>query len=232
VKELAGKQPQSSAIQHFLGTLSLANGDRRLARESFTAALSADPRFLRANLSLVQLDVLDRRIDDARNRLVALVSANPRATTPRLWLGNLEEFKGNHAEAMEHFRQVVEADPGNTQALNNLAYLLLEYGNNPDEALKYAQKAQDLEPGNASYEDTLGWAFYRKGLYGSAMQYLQRAGAANEPGAAVRKYHLAMAYAKAGDMKRAREVYGAALRLNPNLPEANTARELIGDVTR
>ena len=102
---------------------------------------------------------------------------------------------GNQKAALEDFRQVVAADPGNAEALNNLAYLLAEYGNQPAEALQYAQKAKELAPENAAYSDTLGWILYRKGLYTLAVAELERAAAT--AGNPKWKYHLAMAYAKA-----------------------------------
>ena len=104
-------------------------------------------------------------------------------------------------------------------------YLLAEQGSQMDEALKYAQTAVELAPTEADYCDTLGWILYRKGLYTSAITYLERASA--NSGNVVWKYHLAMAYAKAGDTKRSREAYDEGRKLNPNLPEAKTAGELL-----
>jgi Tfp pilus assembly protein PilF len=48
-------------------------------------------------------------------------------------------------------------------------------------------------------------------------------------GDAVWKYHLAMAYAKAGDLDRGRSTLKAALKQNPNLPEAKAAQEIFGE---
>ena len=42
------------------------------------------------------------------------------------------------------------------------------------------------------------------------------------------KYHLAMAYAKAGNAARGRATLEAALKLNPNVPEAKIAQEIVG----
>jgi Tfp pilus assembly protein PilF len=47
-------------------------------------------------------------------------------------------------------------------------------------------------------------------------------------GSAQLKYHLAMAYFKAGDAKRGRLILESALKADPNLPEAKTAREMFG----
>ena len=109
-----------------------------------------------------------------------------------------------------------------------MAYLLAE-SKQPDEALKYAQKAKELAPDNAAVDDTLGWTYYQKGLYSLAVTHLE--GATARDGTPRRKYHLAMAYCKAGDPKRGRQAYDAAYKMDPNLPEAQAARQVLGIAT-
>jgi tetratricopeptide (TPR) repeat protein len=225
VKELAAAQPKSAPVQDFLGMLLLANGDWRQARSAFTAARKADPAFVRADLSLVQLDAAERKWDDAVNKLEAIVSSDQRNTTARLWLGNLQVVKGNHQAAIQHFQKVVDSEPGNAQALNNLAYLLSEHANRTDEALKLAQRAVELAPQVAPYNDTLGWILYRKGVFNTAIQHLERAAAGKSD--VVWKYHLAMAYAKGGQKARGQATLEEALKQDPKRPEAKMAREVL-----
>jgi tetratricopeptide (TPR) repeat protein len=226
VKEYASRQPKSAPVQEFLGMMLLAHGDRAQARAALTAAKTASPQFTRADLSLVQLDTSEGKLDDARSRLNALLAADTGNSTARLWLGNIEEMKGNHNAALDQFRKVAEADPGNAQNLNNFAYLLAEYGKQPGEALKYAERAVELAPERPAYCDTLGWILYGKGLYTPAVQYLERANS-HDHGDVVWKYHLAMAYAKRGDITRGRTTLEAALKVNPNVPEAKIAQQVI-----
>ncbi len=77
-----------------------------------------------------------------------------------------------------------------------------------------------------AFADTLGWILYRKGMYPSAVPYLKQA--TTDPRDAVARYHLAMAYAKAGDRQRSIATLQAALKLNPGLPEAKLAQEMVG----
>jgi Tetratricopeptide repeat. len=124
---------------------------------------------------------------------------------------------------------VVELDSKNAYALNGLAYLLAD-AKRPDEALKYAQQAKELDPENAAVDDTLGWTYYQKGMYAMAVTHLESAAA--HAGTAVHKYHLAMAYLKAGDPARGRQNLEAALKMNPNLPEAQMARQIFANPQR
>src|SRR5579862_849941 len=226
IKEYAARHPKSAPVQDFLATMLMAKGDRAGARAALAAAKAADPHDVQADLSLAQVDAGENKWDDARNRLEALLNTNGKNSTARLWLGNIQELKGDNNAAMQQFQKVLEANPDNAQAANNLAYLLAEYAKQPDEALKYAQKAVELVPGRPAYCDTLGWIFYRKGLYTSAVKYLEQASA--DPANATWKYHLAMAYAKAGQLSRGRTTLDAALKLDPRLPEAKEARQVLG----
>lgn len=226
VKEYAARQPKSALVQDYLGLLLMVNGDRAEARIAFKNAKEANPQLVSSELSLVQIDAAEGKADDARRRLEAILKSNGSNRTAKRWLGNLEEMRGNHDAAINHFRQVVSDDPNDAQAANNLAFLLLEYRNDADSALKLAEKAVSIEPTTPEFCDTLGWVLYRKGIYNSAVQYLEQA--SSHPENVVWKYHLAMAYAKAGNIPRGRTVLKDALKVNANVPEAKSAMQLLG----
>jgi tetratricopeptide (TPR) repeat protein len=229
VKEYARSNPKSAPVQQFLSNLLIANGEVEAARVALVTANSSDPNFIPAYLSLVQIDITQQKLDAADARLKKILDLDSGNVTARLWLAHIEETKGNHQQAMKNYRDVVAANPSHGEALNNLAYLTSEYANQPNEALKYAQKAKELAPGDPAYSDTLGWILYRKGLYPSAVMELERA--VSKPGGdPVWKYHLAMAYAKAGDVGRGRTTLRAALKQNPDLPEARAAQQILGEV--
>lgn len=225
IKEFAAQQPKSAPVQQFLGTLQIASGDRAQARAALTAATKADPELVTAELSLIQLDILDRKFDDARTKLQSIVNKNNGLPLAKMWLGQVELIKGNHAGALDQFAKVVDAEPDNARALNNYAYLLAEHANRLDEALKHAEKARAQAPDDPAIADTLGWIYYRKGLYPSAVKHLEAAAGFKD--SSVPKYHLAMAYVKAGNREKGRSTYEEAQKANPNLPEAAEARKLL-----
>jgi tetratricopeptide (TPR) repeat protein len=222
VRAHAEKHPESADVQFFLGNLLLESGKQAEAKRVFTSVKALNPHYVPADLELARINLRQSNWSDARQQLGAILHSQEN-TTARLWLGMLEESVGNHAAAITAFRKVVDTEPKHVTALNNLAYLLAEQGNT-DEALNFAQKAKELEPDTARVEDTLGWVLYHKGVYSVAVKYLEMANA--REGTAVRKYHLAMAYLKAGERERGRAALKAALRLDPNLSEAQAAREL------
>jgi Tfp pilus assembly protein PilF len=223
VKEYAAKQPRSARVQNFLGSVLLVSGDRQQARTAFHAAIAADPTYLKADLGLIQVDMAERKWDDARKRLNAILSAREEPTA-RFWLGIVEQANGNNELALGHYRKAVQGDPQNPVALNNLAYLVLTTGKNPDEALQYAQKAAEMAPDDPDTNDTLGWVLYNKGAYAMAVRHLEVAAKSRK---AVPKFHLAMAYAKAGDAAKGRATLSEALKMNNKIAEAKEAQELL-----
>lgn len=229
VREFAARQPGSAPVQQFLGQILSANGDRAGARKAFEAAKAARPNSVDADLSLAQLDVAEGKLDTAGKRLSEVVSSHPDNKTGHLLLARYEITTGKNQDAIEQFRKLVALDSKDVAALNGLAYLLA--GNNhADEALGYAQKAKELAPDNPAVDDTLGWVYYQQGLYQVAVdQFVAATGeSAAGSGMAVRKYHLAMAYLKAGDRDRGRQTLDAALKIDPKLPEAQAARQAFG----
>ncbi|MBZ5581448.1 MAG: tetratricopeptide repeat protein [Acidobacteriia bacterium] len=224
-REYGSQQPAAPAIQQFLGSLLLQNGDRAGARKAFEAAKAANPALVGADIALAQIDALEGRLDETRKRLSPVVAAHPDNMQARLFLAQTEFADGKSSAALEQYRKAVALNGKNGIAVNGLAYTLAE-NNQPDEALKYAQEAKELAPEDPAVDDTLGWTYFRKGMYSLAVKYLESANA--REGTARRKYHLAMAYLKAGDPKRGRDTLTAAMKMDARLPEAGLARQLFG----
>ncbi len=224
VQEYLAKRPQSAVLLQFLGSLYVAGGQPDRARTAFLAAKSADPKATGVDLRLAQLDLSQNRLDEAKATLTSLLASEGGNSAARLLLAEVEERTGNAAAAIDDYRKVLAIDSKNVAALNNLAYLLSNEMKS-DEAIGYAQQAKELAPDNMNVEDTLGWVYYRKGLYASALPHLEAA-VAKAPSAR-RKYHLAMAYLKAGDRQRGVTVLEQAITMDPNLPEAQEARQVL-----
>jgi tetratricopeptide (TPR) repeat protein len=227
IQEYGAQHPKSARIQQYLGAVLLRSGQPVEARAAFVAAKAASPNDPGVDLDLAQLDLVEKRFDEARKTLTAVLARDAGNTPARILLGGLETQAGNAGAAISQYRQVLEKDARNVMVLNNLAYLLADRANELDEALKNAQQAKELAPGDPAVDDTLGWVYYRKGLYRVAVQHLESA-AAKDPSAR-RKYHLAMTYLKLGEVQRGREQLNAALKMDPTLPEAEAALRMAAE---
>ena len=189
VQRYVSAQPKSAPLQNLLGQWLAAKNRYKEARNAFEAALAVDPSLDSARISLAYLDIYEGNLKSARQTLESVVRTPTFAVPGYFALAVADERDGNATAAIAHYRKVLDADPDNIPALNNLAYHLASDSDQPDEALKYAQKAKELAPGSVSVDDTIGWAFYRKGLYDTAVKYLESSVAKQSTGGKG-KYHL------------------------------------------
>jgi tetratricopeptide (TPR) repeat protein len=226
VRGYVAQRPSSVPLRLFLASWLRRTGDYKGARAAASAAKTAAPGTVSADLMLAELDLLEGRTDEARRRLATLREGWRSKPEAEMLSAMMEQQVGNYAAAIQHYRAIVAASPDSVAALNNLAYLLVEHFNRPDEGLQYAQKVKELAPNDPRVEDTIGWAFFRKGLYPTAVGHLESAVTRSNQEAATR-YHLAMAYFKAGNPQKAQQTLDAALRIDPRVPEARMARELM-----
>jgi tetratricopeptide (TPR) repeat protein len=213
LREHASEWPKSAPLHYVLGVWLQRAGLRGEARGAFADAVNAAPNYVLAVLALAELDFQDGNMDGARRRLAPVLSSHPENVQARLLLASTEEKAGNQAAAIVQYRAIIERDPKNLAALNNLACALAR--DNPDEALKYAQSAIEVAPEEPAAQDTLGWIYYRKGIYREAVTYLRRA--VDKQATPPRQYHLGMAYAKVGEKRLAIQYVSAALDKDSSL---------------
>jgi len=95
--------------------------------------------------------------------------------------------------------------------------------------LKYAQIAKGRLPEDPSVMDTLGWVYYRKGLYDSAIAEF-KASLAKAPENPTVAYHLGLAYHKKGETDKARAELNRALDLSGSFDGAGEAKRIIAEI--
>ncbi len=227
IREHVASQPKSARLQKFLGDWLAATGDHSGALQAYAAAKQLDPQLTGADMAMARLYAADNKNDEARQILTRILASTGNNAEAYLWMGVLEERAEKYEAASADYHKVLTVDSNNLMALNNLAFLLAEHGQPQqlDEALKLAQQVRALVPKSGNVDDTMGWVYYKKGMYPSAVAQLQDA-VAQDP-SPLHHYHLAMAYLKNSDPKRGNEELNKALKLNPNLPEAKQAMALL-----
>jgi Flp pilus assembly protein TadD len=77
--------------------------------------------------------------------------------------------------------------------------------------------------------DTLGWIYYKRDLASLALEPLQQS-VDKDPSNATYRYHLGLAYLKAGDKVKARSMLERALTLQLPSAEAAEARKALASI--
>jgi tetratricopeptide (TPR) repeat protein len=223
-RDFTSRVPNSPGAQQFLGSWLLRNGDVPGARTAFENSKRLDPKSDGASFGLVQIATSQGRLDEARGLLNEIVNREPRNARALISLGEIEDKAGHSTAAVSYYDRVLQEDSNNVAALNNLAYILADSRTDPDRALALAQKAKELVPENAAIDDTIGWAYYNKGLFQASLDYLAKAANGGTPR---RKCHLAMAYIKLGNRQQAAILLQAAMKEDPSSPDAQKAMQLL-----
>src|ERR1043166_7469711 len=96
----------------------------------------------------------------------------------------LEMNRQNIDAAIDNYRKALAKDDQPVFAANNLAWLYAEYNKgNMDQGVRLPPSARQANPGVPSFADTLGWVYYKKGLYGAAAEQLKKAVSVDEQAA-------------------------------------------------
>ena len=213
LKDIVAHYPENAQLNQLYGDVLSASGNRAAARQAYAAASKADPHSVQPDVKVAEIDLAEGKREAAQRVIADVLQREPGNIGAHLLFAAIAETESNTAQAIAHYRAVVEIDDKNLLALNNLAYLLAP--GDPNSALNYAQKALGVAPDNATVQDTLGWIYCRKGIYPSALHYL-KASVDKEP-TPRRRFHLAIAYIKSGDSNRGQPLLGQALSEDPSL---------------
>ncbi len=229
VKEQISKQPDNSDIYVLLGELLSSQKDAPGAEAAFQKAVDLDPKNSEAVFNLGQLFTTQGAVDQAISTYRRAIQANPNDAASMVLWGNLEEKRGNWPKAQELYRKSLQVRPGYPPAANDLAYLMLNHGGNIDVALALVQDVRQVMPNSPDVADTLAWAYYKKGVYSTAIDLLKEAlkKAPNNPEF---NYHLGMAYQKNRERALAIEHLQRALSLDPGYSNADKIRKTLASL--
>jgi tetratricopeptide (TPR) repeat protein len=221
------KSPNSN-LYDLLGTaLYELKKDYPGSEAALRKAVELDKNNIDALQKLGKVQVLKGNTDQAIALYQQSIKDNPHEVVFYILAGELYESKQNWDQAKAMYQQALGVSADNPLASNNLAYVILEQGGNVDVAMNMAQTARRGSPNRGDFADTLGWAYYQKGIYQSAINQFQEALRLNEkngsPDDAVVHYHLGLAYQKANQKALARQQLEKAVKLKPDHSDARKA---------
>ena len=126
------------------------------------------------------------------------------------------QFAGNLAQAEHLYEQVLQAEPGNANALHQLAFLAHQTGRLPA-ACEHLRKAVAIYPTIATFHINLGLVLKDQGKLDEAID-CYRDGLDRDPNNPDAHNNLGNALKAQGRLTEAITCYRQALAINPNLP--------------
>jgi len=103
------------------------------------------------------------------------IKLEPENTRLYYRIGVIYDKNGLKDSSIEAMKNVIRLDPQNANALNYLGYTYADLNKNLDEAESLIKKALEFKPNDGYIIDSLGWIYYKKGLYQKSLEYLKRA---------------------------------------------------------
>jgi tetratricopeptide (TPR) repeat protein len=224
------KVPNSSAFYDLLGTaLFNAKKDYKGAEAALRKATDLDKKNSDALLKLGQVYAAQGSLDQAIATYQQSAKDNPGEISFYILLGELYESKHDWESAKGMYQKALQIQAENPLASNNLAYVILQQGGNVDVALSMAQTARRQMPDNPNAADTLGWAYYKKGLYPTAIDLFKEA-LKKSPNDPTFHYHLGLAYQASDQPTLAKEHLQQVLKLKPDYNDADGVRKALSEL--
>jgi tetratricopeptide (TPR) repeat protein len=217
------KSPSNSGLYDLLAKLQMDSKNLDQASAAAEKAIQLNASDGDAVMLYAQIQVGRGQVPSAISAWEKWLSSHPADPRALALLGMLEESRGDLGKAEGYYKHALQVQPTQALAANNLAFRMLEDGENVDVALTLAQTARQGMPNSPDTADTLAWAYYHKGTFAFARDLLEDALKA-EPNNATMQYHLGMVYGKMRDKSNAAIHLKKALSLAPDSPMAKDAR--------
>jgi len=238
IDQAIAAQPNNASLHFLKGRIYGFEMNAQGAEAEFRRALEIDGNYLAAYSALAALFVNTNQQQRAIEEYRHVAERQPDNPSIYTLIGMLEMAQQNVDAAIDNYRKALSLDQNSTFAANNLAWLYAIHGKgNLDEAVRLAQTAVQSNPEVSSFVDTLGWVYYKKGLYGVAAEQLRKAVNVDETAARRNNgtpsptfhYHLGAALAAKGEKAEARREIENALKLSEStsFPEADEARKAL-----
>jgi tetratricopeptide (TPR) repeat protein len=219
----AGRAPAEPTAQLIAARTFLAARDFDRAEQTLRQVIQSTPQHLDAYPLLGFVYAAQGRVAEAAHEFDEVVRRQPGDVAALTMAGVLYEGSNRRAEAKARYEKALGINPRSAVAANNLAWMLAEDGENLDVALQHAQTAKAMLPKAPQVSDTLGWLYYKKGLYTAAISELQES-VSGAPQVAEYHYRLGLAFAKVGETDKARESLTRALKLDGEFDGSEVAR--------
>ena len=225
-KEFLAEKPGDMEISIIYARTLADAGKVKDGADVLSRLLQSNPDNIQIYVNLSEIYRQDKRYSDAEKILLrAEKESKDPEDVARLKFQRAAVYEQQKAfdRAEQLFREILEKNPDNAQALNYLGYMFADRGVRLDEAIRYVREALETDPENGAYLDSLGWAYFKLNDMENAEKYLLEA-VGIVPNDSTIHDHLGDLYFKLGQLEKARGYWTEAARINNDPEEAQKVR--------
>ena len=208
----------------------LLEGDLELALKNLPAALAAFKKSMDTQPSTAVAIRLHRtyvamgKTAEAQQFAAQWQKQHPTDAAFVFYAGDLALSSGQFDIAERMYRQILELQPTNPLAMNNVAWLM-NRSKNPA-ALGFAEKAVKIQPNEAAFLDTLADVLQTQGQFDRAIA-VQKQAVDMSPELYTNRLHLAKIYLAAGKRSQAKDELTILQKLANKYPNQEEVRKLL-----
>ncbi|MFQ5641504.1 MAG: tetratricopeptide repeat protein, partial [bacterium] len=154
------------------------------------------------------------RFEEAVEAFLEGLEMRPSLPDLHFHLGATFDKMNRFDDMVFEMEKAITLDAEHANALNYLGYTYADKGIELDKAIDLIKRALAVRPDDGYFIDSLGWAYYKKGMLQDAIDLLQKA-VMSVPDDPVIHEHLGEVYLKNNRIELARKAWERSLELDP-----------------
>ncbi|WP_163834615.1 XrtA/PEP-CTERM system TPR-repeat protein PrsT [Spartinivicinus ruber] len=225
-ESIVKKNPDKPSLETLIASIESAKGNKDKAAQIYQKLFDelAEPNVFLPLYQYYLNNKDEKKIADLFAKATKKFDKNPEIKAR--YAGYLHQ-QGKLDDAINTYEEVLTLQPNHIESLNNLAWFYMS--TNKEKSLDYAKKAYSLMPQQPEIADTYGWILLENNQVDEALKLLQQA-LAGAPNNGDIIYHYAVALAKKGKTKQAKEQLQTLLSKNMDFSEKSEAEKLLSEL--
>jgi tetratricopeptide (TPR) repeat protein len=224
-KAVQARKPGAAVGQTLEGDVYVARKDWRQAERAYRAALAAEPASTEVAGRLVWTLSASGHSSEAATFVRDWLARTPNDVAMRMIAAESALGSGAYKVAASHYEFVLNLQPDNFVALNNLAWILGELKD--PRAVALGERAVAVAPGNPAALDTLGVVLLAQGDPTKAVEYLTQAQSL-APGRQDIRLHYAKGLLRVGRTEEAKQELRQLASSRTDFPGKSEVAGLLG----